>query len=282
MKWKLIGIVLLISALSLSIKFLGRYYLEQKPENIAGRAADVREESAQPGKDYLAGVEQREREGDFANAAATLQKMIEDQPGDPLVSKAQEKLGAINIKLLFSREITPGSEEYVVKRGDSLDAIAGKYGTTVDLIREANRGIIKNDAIRPNDRLKVCVEPFSIIVDKSANTLTLKQGERLVKVYQVGTGKNNSTPIGGFKIINKMANPEWFKPGGGVIAFGDPGNLLGTRWMGIDSPGYGIHGTWEPETIGKQASMGCIRMLNQDVEELFRIVPLGTKVIIVE
>jgi len=80
----------------------------------------------------------------------------------------------------------------------------------------------------------------------------------------------------------KPEKPEWFRPGGGVIPYGDPGNLLGTRWMAIDSPGYGIHGTWEPETIGKQLSAGCIRMLNRDVEELYTIVPVGTPVKIVE
>ena len=223
-----------------------------------------------------------DKKGDIAGAASAAQKAVDDYPGSGAVSRAEEKVGTLNVKLLFSPLITQGTEEYVVHRGDSLEAIAKKFGTTVDLLKGMNAQALKGDSIRPGDSLKVCTEKFSILVDKSSNTLALKQGERLVKVYSVGTGKKGSTPVGEFKITNKMAEPEWFKPGGGVVPYGDPGNLLGTRWMGIDSPGYGIHGTWEPDSIGKQARAGCIRMLNADVEELFKIVPVGTKVRIVD
>lgn len=223
-----------------------------------------------------------EKKGDIMEAARAAQKVVDDCPGSRAVGRAEERVGMLNVRLLFSPLITPGTEEYVVRPGDSLEAIARRFGTTVDLLKETNARASKGDSIHPGDRLKVCTEKFSILVDKSANTLALKQGERLVKVYSVGTGKQGSTPVGEFKVTNKMAEPEWFKPGGGVVPYGDPGNLLGTRWMGIDSPGYGIHGTWEPESIGKQASAGCIRMLNADVEELFKIVPVGTKVRIVD
>lgn len=231
---------------------------------------------------FLLRAELLEREGDAAGAARSAQKVVDEYPGSGAVSRAQEKVWGLNIKLLFSRMLTPGTEEYVVREGDSLEAIARRFGTTVELLKEMNKGTIKGDSIKPHDRLKVCTEKFSLLVDKSANTLTLKAGERVVKVYAVGTGKEGSTPVGEFKITNKMVEPEWFKPGGGVIPYGDPKNLLGTRWMGIDSPGYGIHGTWEPETVGTQASAGCIRLLNADVEELFKIVPMGTKVKIVD
>ncbi len=223
-----------------------------------------------------------ERKGDISGAARAAQKVVDEYPGSAAVSRAQGKVWNLNIKMLFSRQITPGTEEYLVRPGDSLEAIARKYGTTVDLLKEMNAQAVKRGSIRPQDRLKVCTEKFSMLVDKSANTLTLKAGERMVKVYPVGTGKEGSTPVGEFKITNKMVEPEWFRPGGGIIPYGDPANLLGTRWMGIDSPGYGIHGTWEPESVGKQSSAGCVRLLNADVEELFKIVPVGTKVMIVE
>jgi len=231
---------------------------------------------------FLLRADLLEREGDLAGAARAAQKVVDEYPGSGAVSRAQDKVWGLNIKLLFSRMLTPGTEEYVVREGDSLEAIARKFGTTVELLKEMNRQTIKGDSIRPQGRLKVCTEKFSLMVDKSANTLTLKADERVVKVYPVGTGKEGSTPVGEFKITNKMVEPEWFKPGEGIIPYGDPRNLLGTRWMGIDSAGYGIHGTWQPETVGKQASAGCIRLLNADVEELFKIVPVGTKVTIVD
>lgn len=222
------------------------------------------------------------KKGDLPGAFHAAQRVLDDYPGSASVSQAQERLGDLYISLLFSPQIIPGTEEYVVRQGDSLEAIAKRTGTTVELLREMNKEHVRGDVLRRNDRLKICTTKFSIVVDKSANTLTLKADERAAKRYPVGTGKQGSTPVGEFKITNRIAEPEWYKPGGGVIPYGSPENLLGTRWMGIDYPGYGIHGTWEPETIGKQASAGCIRMHNKDVEELYKIVPVGTHVRIIE
>ncbi|MCX5714227.1 MAG: L,D-transpeptidase [Candidatus Omnitrophica bacterium] len=63
---------------------------------------------------------------------------------------------------------------------------------------------------------------------------------------------------------------------------GSADNLLGTRWLGIDLPGYGIHGTVDPSSLGKQVTQGCVRMANSDAEELYSIVPTGTEVTIVD
>jgi lipoprotein-anchoring transpeptidase ErfK/SrfK len=66
-----------------------------------------------------------------------------------------------------------------------------------------------------------------------------------------------------------------------MVPYGDPENPLGTRWIGLEnSQGLGIHGTWEPETIGTMASDGCIRLANQAVEELFEIIPRGSVVLV--
>ena len=100
-----------------------------------------------------------------------------------------------------------------------------------------------------------------------------------MKKYSVATGKKNCTPVGEFKITDKLVHPTWFKTGA-ILPPGSPENALGTRWMGFDKPSYGIHGTIEPKSIGTQASEGCIRMLNEEVEELYSMVPVGTKVII--
>jgi lipoprotein-anchoring transpeptidase ErfK/SrfK len=119
-------------------------------------------------------------------------------------------------------------------------------------------------------------------VDKSQNTLILKTNEDVVKTYIVSTGSNNSTPTGTFKIIEKIVNPPWYKPGGGIVPAGSPENILGTRWLGINKEGYGIHGTTDPKSLGKQVTAGCVRMSNTDVEELFGIVAKDTEVIIVD
>jgi lipoprotein-anchoring transpeptidase ErfK/SrfK len=118
-------------------------------------------------------------------------------------------------------------------------------------------------------------------VDKSTNTLVLKGDQDILKTYTVATGSNNSTPVGTFKITDKLENPTWYKAGA-VIPPGGADNQLGTRWLGINLKGYGIHGTVEPEKLGQQVTAGCIRMKNEEVEELYSLVPPGTEVTITD
>ena len=122
---------------------------------------------------------------------------------------------------------------------------------------------------------------FSVVVDKSQNILLLKQNDDVIKTYKVATGLNNCTPVGTFKITTKLVDPVWYKTGAAVPP-GSPENILGTRWMGLSKEGYGIHGTTDPSSLGKQATAGCVRMLNSEVEELYGILPEGTEVTIVD
>lgn len=203
---------------------------------------------------------------------------------DPGLIKA--KLGDVNIAVLFSPLVTevPKCETYTVQPGDSLAKIANtiyKKKTTVELLQESNR-ITDPRLLQPGKQLKVVVDTFRIVVDKSDNTLTLFCGDTFIKEYPVGTGKFDMTPVGKFTIVSKEVDPMWKG-----IPFGDPRNILGTRWMKFSDEaskllGYGIHGTTEPETIGKHSSQGCVRMYNKDVEELFKIVVEGTPVEIVD
>jgi lipoprotein-anchoring transpeptidase ErfK/SrfK len=138
-----------------------------------------------------------------------------------------------------------------------------------------------SDRIAPGSKIKVWTAPFGIVVDKSQNILILKSDEEVIKTYVVSTGINNSTPVGTFKIVNKLKNPTWFKAGA-VVPAGSPQNVLGSRWLGFDLAKYGIHGTTDPQSLGKQVTQGCIRMANSEVEELYAIVPEGTEVTIVD
>lgn len=218
--------------------------------------------------------------GELEEAQKELMSIAENYPESNLIGAVEKELGSINVNLLLSSKGGEGAEEYTVKGGDSLYTIAQHFGTTVELVKKCNN--LKTDFIKPGDKLKIITNKFSIIVDKSQNILTLKSGENVVKVYRAGTGVGGCTPTGTFIITNKLVNPPWHKPGAGVVPFGDPKNVLGTRWMGFNKAGYGIHGTWEPESIGKQASAGCVRLQNDDVEELFQLAPVGTEVTIVE
>lgn len=194
----------------------------------------------------------------------------------------QKKIDQINVEIIFSPIITEYSEYYKVISGDTLIGIAKKYNTTVALIKKANG--LETDVIRPGIKLKVLTKLFSVVVDKSRSTLTLLLNGSIVKTYVVSTGKNNSTPIGVFKISkDKLVMPIWYSPKG-VVPPGSSDNLLGSRWMGITTPesGYGIHGTNDSESIGSQCTEGCIRMFNSDVEELYDLLPVGTDVEIID
>jgi lipoprotein-anchoring transpeptidase ErfK/SrfK len=190
------------------------------------------------------------------------------------------------VQLFLSATPTPEKKSYVIQPGDSLDRIARQNKTTVDLIRKMNK--VENNLIYPGGRLLLPAAPFVVQVDKSARTLDLTMNGKVFKRYVVGLGVNGKTPLGGFKTVVHQTNPDWTPPGGGVIPFGDPRNILGTRWMSIqdstrpDIKGFGIHGTPLRDSIGAETSNGCIRMLNEDVEELFMLIPRGTEVVISE
>lgn len=197
---------------------------------------------------------------------------------ETLQNEAIRLLGEINTTLVFSPHMMPEKIEYTVQSGDSLAVLARRFGTTVDAIRKGNR--ISGSLIRPGDRLRILNGKFRIEISKSRNILDLYLNDRLFKRYRVGTGEYGKTPTGDFYITSKVPQPTWWRPDGKAIPYGHPENVLGTHWLALNIPGYGIHGTWEPDTIGKQASAGCIRLLNEDVEELFTLVPEGTPVTI--
>lgn len=117
--------------------------------------------------------------------------------------------------------------------------------------------------------LKMYRAGIEILINPKDKLMHVYVGGQLAKSYPVGVGKPATpTPAGDYKVVNKVTNP---------------GGVLGTRWMGLNIPGgnYGIHGTNNPSSIGKLVSLGCIRMQNYNVEELFPQVPIGTPVHIV-
>ena len=219
-------------------------------------------------------------QGKLLNALSLLEMVTIESDNDELKNTAHKEIGDINVKLIFSPIPTKDSVIYKVEAGDSLSSIAKQFNTTIDLIIKSNK--LKDTVIRPEKRLKITSGAgFSIEVYTKSNKLILKNNEELVKTYTVATGAHDSTPLGNFKIVNKLKNPTWYTAGA-VVSADSPKNVLGNRWMGITEKGYGIHGTIDPASIGKQSTEGCIRMYNKEVEELFDLVPVGTPVTIIE
>ncbi len=230
----------------------------------------------------LATADQAVAHEQWLEARRTYQQILQEHPTSTEAIQAQQRLGEINIRLLLSPSPAPDApfyQDYTVELGDTLGKIARQHHTTVELLRVVNH--IPHDKILVGRPLRVPRVTFSVIVDKSQNTLTLKANEEVIKVYTVSTGKEDQTPVGTFTIVNRLVDPPWYTARG-VIPPGSPENILGTRWMGFSKPSYGIHGTTDASTIGRSVTAGCVRMRNPEVEELYALLPLGTEVTIVD
>lgn len=105
-----------------------------------------------------------------------------------------------------------------------------------------------------------------IVVHTTYRQLKLYEGFQLVQYFPIAVGKEETpTPHGRYIIINKTLYP---------------GDIYGSRWLGLSIPDYGIHGTNSPSSIGQAISKGCIRMYNHHIERLYNFVQIGTPVII--
>lgn len=181
----------------------------------------------------------------------------------------------------------PGIESEVLA-GDSLTTVRARavkenpqWKLCTGLIARSNR---LGEVIHPGQRLRIPIEPASTLVDLDARWLFYKLGEEVVAAWPVCIGRpGNDTIPGQYTVGELTKDPMWFPEGQQPVPFGDPRNPLGTRWIGWEPDaggkrGLGFHGTNEPDTIGSAASDGCVRMRNEDVEELYRILPRGTRI----
>jgi lipoprotein-anchoring transpeptidase ErfK/SrfK len=189
------------------------------------------------------------------------------------------ELGPVNHALLLDPRAADGKTPYVVQPGDSLARIAKRNDITVELLRACNG--MTRDTVRAGQTLQVPTGTVSLLVDKSDNVLTVLRDGRFFREYRVATGRENRTPVGEFTITDRVEKPTWWRPADNKpIPYGDPEHELGTHWLAWSIRGFGIHGTNKPESIGTQASLGCVRMLNEEVVQLFALAPSGTKVVV--
>lgn len=206
---------------------------------------------------------------------------------------ARDQLAHIAATLTFSPQVTEGDamvESYAVQAGDSLVKIAKARELGVDwrFIQRLN-GMSDPGKLRLNQKLKLVRGPFHAVVHKDDYRLDLyadakdAEGNRMyLRSFAVGLGEFRSTPLGAFAVRegSRLINPHWVNPRTGEkFHADDPKNPIGERWIGLVGTepdteklqGYGIHGTVEPDSIGQDRSMGCIRMLGPDVELIYEL-----------
>jgi hypothetical protein len=147
--------------------------------------------------------------------------------------------------------------------------------------QNANQGATTNGPVVQQPAADAQVHPAAtkrvIVVSLEDHKLALVEDGKVKKIYSVAVGKPSTpSPVGSFTIARRVMNPT-YSHDGRVVPPG-PNNPVGTRWMGLSIPGYGIHGTNVPSSIGKAASHGCIRMAKKDLEELYPMVEVGDTV----
>jgi lipoprotein-anchoring transpeptidase ErfK/SrfK len=179
-----------------------------------------------------------------------------------------------------------------------LKKIAEKHEVPWELLLRLN-GMTDPKKLRAGQTLKVVHGPFNVVVYKTRFLLDVylgppaQSGSLYITSFPVGLGKDDSTPTGTWmaEAGRKIKNPTYYSPRGeGVVDADDPKNPLGERWIGltgidghaIGKASYGIHGTIDESSIGKQESMGCIRMKNADVEWLFDLMVDGKSIVVVK
>jgi hypothetical protein len=214
-------------------------------------------------------------------------------------TQAYTGINTLATALFFSPNIVPGdisSQSYVVKKGDSFARITNREKLAIDwrFIQRINQ-IASEKALRADMRLKLAHGPFDGEVIKADYRFNIYAGtgsERvMVASFPCGVGTNDSTPVGTFKVRtgSKLIDPEWSNPRTGEkFKSNDPKNPIGERWIGLQGTtpetakftGYGIHGTVEPQSIGKQMSMGCVRLGDAEVQVVYELIGESSTIVI--
>jgi lipoprotein-anchoring transpeptidase ErfK/SrfK len=195
-------------------------------------------------------------------------------------------------RTLFSdaaMEGDPHVDMYVIQPGDTLGKLAKEWDITAGLLASINN-IADVNRIRAGQRIKYIRGPFRATVARSAHRLDVWLGDVFVRTFPVALGSSGSTPMGEWKVKEKLTDPTYYPPRGGrIIRADDPENPLGERWIGLEGISgeavgqmrYGIHGTIEPESIGQDVSLGCVRMLNEDVQFLYDLLVVNDSTVII-
>lgn len=243
------------------------------------------EDPVQARNDYQAGLDAWQA-GDLLAARTLLNRALRGGLAPEHTERAREALADVARRTLFTRASITGDplvDYYVVQREENLQKIARQYKVCEDLLAEIN-ALSSKHFIREGQRLKVLRGPFHATVDKSDHLMHIYLGDVYVATYRVALGVNGTTPTGRWKVVNRQENPSWVDPRTGQRWHAnDPQNPLGEYWIGLEGVegdalrqvGYGIHGTIEPETIGQDVSLGCVRLGPKDIAEVYKLLVPG-------
>lgn len=166
---------------------------------------------------------------------------------------------------------------YRVQPGETLQQIADRYDVPWQLLAKIN-GIREPDRLAPGQELKVVRGPFNAVIHLDRYELTLMLHGRYAGRFPIGIGQDQPVMTGLQLVKDKMMNPTYYGSGQ-VIDADDPNNPLGERLIGLGSR-LSLHGTNDPQGIGRTGGPGTIRLSNRDIEDVFDILSIGSRVVI--
>jgi LysM repeat protein len=241
---------------------------------------------------YQAG-QQAYRAESWLTARQQLSQAVRDGLPAAQEGPAMEMLGNLADRTLFSPDVLPDDPHvslYSVKSGDTIARIAKAHHISADLLARINR-LQNKHLIRVNQTLKVINGPFHAVVDKSHHAMFITIGDTYVRRFAVALGMEGRTPTGTWVVKDKLSNPSWVDPRTGKRwNADDPQNPIGEYWIGlrgtdgdaIGQEGFGIHGTIEEETLGRDVSLGCIRLGAAAIEEVYQLLVREHSTVVVE
>ena len=151
---------------------------------------------------------------------------------------------------------------------NAKDQVHKLAALTSVLLMAAAEAFAQENSLHPKRRIVVSIPDRKLAVEENG---------RVIRIFSTAVGaRKTPSPSGSYQIVQRLTDPTWYTKGK-VVPPGSA-NPLGTRWLGLSLKGYGIHGTNNPSSIGRNASHGCIRMRNSDVEQLFDMVAVGDEV----
>jgi hypothetical protein len=225
-------------------------------------------------------------EGRFSEAHLALSHLYgkPDLPAE-LAKQVTALLDQLAGTVIYSRQyyLEP---PYVTQQGETIETVAQKYNVPWELLARIN-GLIPPAAVTDSavkDRplparmeLKVVRGPFDAVVNLDRHELTLMLQGRYAGRFPIAVGRDQPTLEGSYTVREKAVNPTYYGPDGTTINPNDPRNPLGHAWIGLTDR-IGIHGVNNPQAIGRSDNQGAIGVGDRDLQDLYGILSVGSRV----
>jgi len=258
-------------------------------ESAAALSIPPTKEQAVTDDPGIRAAQQQYAAGQVLEARHALNALLKKALSPTDAAEVRRLLSKIAEETIFSNRRLSGDplvEAYRVQPGDVLERIGQQYRVPPEILMRVN-GIADATRLRADANIKVLRGPFHARIVKSEFRMDVYLQDLYVRSFRVGLGADQGTPEGVWRVKERLTNPTYYPPPSAqtkrIIAPDDPENPLGEHWIGLEGIegdavgryGFGIHGTIEPESVGKAVSLGCIRLLNEDVALLYALLLPG-------